>query len=62
MRPLPILGYVILILASAFIPYTVISLITWDVNLGNWSIWWRLLLVVWSLAIANAVINKINNN
>jgi hypothetical protein len=62
MKPLPILGYVILILASAFVPYTVISLLTWDINLGNWNLWWRLLLIVWSLAIANAVINKINNN
>jgi len=61
MKKLPFLAYVILILASTFIPYVIISFINWDLNIANWSIWWRVLLAIWALAITNSVYKKINN-
>ncbi len=61
MNRLPTIAYFIIIIGSAFVPYLVTSLILWDIRMSNWNVWWRLGFVLWSLAIANGVFNRIKN-
>lgn len=62
MKNYPFKIYFLVLLASAFIPYCIIALVLWDMNMANWNSWVRVGFVIWSLVIANNVFNRIKNN
>lgn len=61
MKNFPAKIYFLVLLGSAFIPYGIIALILWDINIANWNSWVRVGFVLWTLVIANNVVIKINN-
>jgi cytochrome c biogenesis protein CcdA len=62
MKKFPVKIYFIVLLASAFIPYGVIALIVWDINIASWNPWLRVGFILWTLIIANNVVTRFKNN